>query len=135
MAFVLVNGKEYKGKNVEITGGRLTIGRSSDCDLVLRDDQVTSRHAQVIYNDHAYWLQDLGSTNGTLIKGKRIIQQRLNTGDEFTVARYTLTFSDTDTFLAEKETALAEDILRTRRLTQLHVVRMETRPSNKESGT
>jgi pilus assembly protein CpaF len=112
VAFVLVNGKEYKGKNVEITGGRLTIGRALDCDVILRDDQVSSHHAQVVLNDRAYWLQDLGSTNGTLVSGNRIIQQRLNSGDEFTVARYTLTFSDTDTFLQEREAASVEDIRR-----------------------
>jgi len=112
VAFVLVSGKEYKDKTFEITGGRLTIGRSLDCDIILRDDQVSSHHSQVIYNDRVYWLQDLGSTNGTQIKGKRIIQQRLESGDEFTVTGYTLTFSDTDTFLAEKEAASIEDVRR-----------------------
>ena len=112
MAFVLVNGKEYKSKHIEITGGRLTIGRSLDCDIILRDDQVSSRHAQLILNDRAYWLQDLGSTNGTLINENRIIQQRLNSGDEFTIATYKLTFSDTDTYFKEKELSSVEDVRR-----------------------
>ncbi len=49
-----------------------TIGRSGDADLMLEDPNLSRRHAEVIYDDGAFLLEDLGSTNGTRVDGVRI---------------------------------------------------------------
>lgn len=68
-----------KGVTIEIVAGaqqgaRLTaptpclIGRK-ECDLVINDQQVSRRHAQIDLIDGGYILEDLGSTNGTFVNG------------------------------------------------------------------
>jgi pSer/pThr/pTyr-binding forkhead associated (FHA) protein len=85
MAVVIITGGELNGEQVEIAGSRLTIGRSTDCDVILRSKDVSSRHAQLVMREKVWWLQDMGSTNGTLIQKKRVVQQILNPGDEFSI--------------------------------------------------
>src|SRR5258708_32895832 len=94
MAFVVLHGGEYRGEHMEVPGDRLTIGRSADCDLILQSKDVSSRHAQLILRHKIWWLQDLGSTNGTLFKKKKIIHQVLADGDEFAIATYRFVFAE-----------------------------------------
>jgi hypothetical protein len=60
----------------EITGisipldGPVIIGRSPDADLVIADDFVSGRHARIVPADDGPVLEDLGSTNGTLVNGQ-----------------------------------------------------------------
>jgi len=60
----------------EITGitvpleGPVVIGRSPDADLVIADDFVSSLHARVTPTDGGATLEDLGSTNGTIVNGQ-----------------------------------------------------------------
>ncbi|MBK8447380.1 MAG: FHA domain-containing protein [Micropruina sp.] len=64
-----------KGKQEGLTlplGDALKIGRSADCQLVLDDDYVSTRHAQVIRTEAGYVVEDLGSTNGTYVNNERI---------------------------------------------------------------
>lgn len=51
---------------------QVLIGRAADCDIVLDDTFVSAHHARVYRADSAYWLEDLGSTNGTTVKGEPI---------------------------------------------------------------
>ena len=51
---------------------RLTIGRASDCDLMLADPSVSRHHAELRRQDEGWLLVDLGSTNGTRLNGWRI---------------------------------------------------------------
>jgi hypothetical protein len=50
--------------------GETVIGRDPSCDVVLDDDRVSHRHAQLAFADGAWRLADLGSKNGTSIQGK-----------------------------------------------------------------
>ena len=49
-----------------------SVGRSSECDLVLRSKKVSKRHAELITTDSAAIVKDIGSTNGTFVNGSRI---------------------------------------------------------------
>ena len=55
-------------------GERRTIGRSLDCDCRLSDDCVSRRHAEVWLEDEHWYLRDLGSRNGTLVNGTRVLE-------------------------------------------------------------
>ena len=57
------------------------IGRSDDNDLVLNDSTVSKHHARVTRDNGAYYLEDLGSTNGTRVNGRRIRRCRLRGGE------------------------------------------------------
>ena len=58
------------GTKHELDGGRAVIGRSKDCDIQLADPNVSRRHAEVRQEGAAYWVVDLGSTNGMEVNGR-----------------------------------------------------------------
>jgi len=60
----------------------LRIGRSSSCDLVLTDDSVSRRHAEIALRGGVCVVRDLGSCNGTYVNGRPVIRARLRRGDE-----------------------------------------------------
>jgi hypothetical protein len=49
-----------------------TIGRGSGSTLRLDDPRISTRHAQVRWLDGNWWVEDLGSTNGTFVAGQRV---------------------------------------------------------------
>jgi FHA domain/Domain of unknown function (DUF1707) len=59
----------------------LLIGRSSACQLVLGDDTVSRRHAELRVQDDCWVLRDLGSSNGTWVNGRRVVEAEVRPGD------------------------------------------------------
>lgn len=53
-------------------GEVLQIGRSADCQLILDDDYVSTRHARIVKTPTGYVAEDLGSTNGTYLNDERL---------------------------------------------------------------
>jgi pSer/pThr/pTyr-binding forkhead associated (FHA) protein len=51
------------------------IGRASDCDLALRDELVSRRHAEVDYQGGSWWLRDFGSKRGTRLNGQEVSER------------------------------------------------------------
>lgn len=58
------------GRVWDLAGERVVVGRSPDCDLVLDDPRVSKRHAALSRRDGRWWIEDLGSTNGTVVDGR-----------------------------------------------------------------
>jgi hypothetical protein len=57
--------------------GELTIGRAPGCAISLPDDTFVSQvHARIFERGSDLWVEDLGSTNGTMVAGKRITEPR-----------------------------------------------------------
>ncbi|WP_433013026.1 FHA domain-containing protein FhaB/FipA [Kribbella sp. CA-294648] len=50
----------------------VVIGRGSDCQIRLDDDYSSTRHARVFPSEGEWWVEDLGSTNGTYLDGQRV---------------------------------------------------------------
>ena len=68
----IVNGPQT-GTSAAVQGGPVLIGRSADCQIILDDDYVSTRHARVqASEDGTFYVEDLGSTNGTYVNGQRI---------------------------------------------------------------
>lgn len=57
------------GSTVPLSPTSISIGRSPSCTLVLEDSYASSRHARIFPKDGTWWLEDLGSTNGTTLAG------------------------------------------------------------------
>ena len=72
--------------------GPWTVGRSQDNDIVVPDPNVSRRHARLSRADNGFIVEDLGSTNGTLLDGAPIDRERIESGDELTFGQSTARF-------------------------------------------
>jgi pilus assembly protein CpaF len=57
-------------RTVDLAGAEALIGKHADCQVVLADPKVSRRHARVAERDGRYFVEDLGSTNGTRVAGR-----------------------------------------------------------------
>jgi len=72
LGITVVRGpKEIAGITLPLSGA-VVVGRSPDADLVIADDFVSSIHVRVTPSDGGVIIEDLGSTNGTLINGQPV---------------------------------------------------------------
>jgi pSer/pThr/pTyr-binding forkhead associated (FHA) protein len=71
---VLVVDGANKGERAELAEAPILIGRGSDAAIRLDDDYVSTRHARIASSGDTWFVEDLGSTNGTYIGSARITQ-------------------------------------------------------------
>ena len=69
-----------------------TVGRSDECDVVLRDRSISRKHARIVRQEERWFVQDLGSTNGVTKDGTRGERFELADGDEFRLGDLPLRF-------------------------------------------
>ena len=69
---IVITSGPKAGLELPLTGEPLTIGRSSESGLVIRDDYTSSHHARLLLWGDQWMLQDLDSTNGTWHDGERV---------------------------------------------------------------
>ncbi len=83
---------DQKGESISLGEARITIGRKSNCGLVIRDEKCSGEHAEIVFEGGSYVLRDLGSTNGTSIDGSRISEVALSAFDIVTIGRVRTVF-------------------------------------------
>ncbi|UVY85159.1 FHA domain-containing protein [Brachybacterium sp. NBEC-018] len=69
---LVVTAGPLRGTSLTLGSTPILIGRAPECTLVLDDDYASNRHARVFQRDDEWVVEDLGSTNGTLVSGRRI---------------------------------------------------------------
>jgi len=74
----------------------MTLGRSSDNDVVLRDFSVSRHHAKVESGDGGFQIVDMGSTNGVKINESFVASGTLAAGDQVTIGNFTLLVQASD---------------------------------------
>ena len=96
LAYLVVQRSDAHGPRV---GERLplravsSIGRDNGNEVVVNDEAASARHALIELSDGTWWLEDQGSTNGTLLNGVRISRrERLRDGDMVDIGRIALRF-------------------------------------------
>jgi hypothetical protein len=83
----------YEGRSAVLGSHGAVIGRSRDCDVVLSDENVSRRHAEVLPSGGSWIVKDLGSTNGVKVNGRRIQgPQSLKRGDTIELGTSRVTF-------------------------------------------
>jgi hypothetical protein len=80
------------GKRHSLAPDGIVVGRSRECDITLEDPNVSRRHAEVRLDDGAWWIVDLGSTNGVEVNGERVTRARLEPDDRIVLGRTELLF-------------------------------------------
>ena len=83
------------GRAHPVSTARIVLGRSRESDIRVTDDNVSRRHVEVVQEDGAYWLHDLGSTNGTELNGSTVTHALLTDGDRITIGSTEVVFGCT----------------------------------------
>jgi predicted component of type VI protein secretion system len=96
MAKLVVTAPGSASREIPLDKERITIGRREDNDVRLEDGATSGHHAAIITVLSDSFLQDLNSTNGTFINGKRIQKHALRTGDVITIGRARLEYVGDD---------------------------------------
>ena len=72
----------------------MIVGRHRSCDLIFTDDTISGRHCKIDQTPEGYVIEDLGSSNGTFINGKRIETSQLNDNDSVVLGIAQFVFID-----------------------------------------
>ncbi len=112
---VHVQGTEL-GKVRELKSNSILMGRSTDADLWLGDDGVSRKHARLIKEGIDYFVEDLGSANGTFVQGERVTRYKLSDGDQIqlgpaAIFRYSITDDDQKALLEQLYSTSVTDSL------------------------
>jgi len=90
MPKLIIKQENQTHKTLDLAYGSVTIGRSEDNDVHIPDHTVSSHHAKIFTYLNASYIEDLHSSNGTFINGKRIEKHTLKPGDVVTVGHHVL---------------------------------------------
>jgi adenylate cyclase len=77
------------------TTGEVVIGRSPDCQIVLKDFGISRTHAKIVVDEDGIRIADLKSKNGTQVNGVPIVEAPLKDGDRILLGKFQLSFSKT----------------------------------------
>lgn len=87
-----VNGQTVAERDLSL--GRFIIGRTTDNDLQIDSKYVSRHHCQIITSLHASVIEDLNSTNGIYVRGKRVRRRLLNDGDVIQIGQHEIMYFD-----------------------------------------
>jgi general secretion pathway protein A len=99
---VVTNGRTLG--ELSLRTGRTIIGRTPDNDLQIESRFVSRHHCQIITKPNACIVEDLNSTNGIMVKSKRVRRHNLNDGDVITIGQHDLIYIDERTGPRNAET-------------------------------
>lgn len=87
--------KDPAGRIHELAGPRTTIGRAVENEIVITSKRVSREHARIVQEGWRFFIDDLGSTNGTHFNQERLTQAtQLRDGDQIQVGDVLFTFHD-----------------------------------------
>jgi diguanylate cyclase (GGDEF)-like protein len=113
-AYLVVLAGPQMGEMFKLERGHdLVVGREEGVPILLTDDGVSRRHAQVSLRDGEALLRDLGSRNGLFVNGKQVQEHLLSDGDKIQLGvTTTIKFTFTDDLEAEYQRRLVDAALR-----------------------
>jgi pSer/pThr/pTyr-binding forkhead associated (FHA) protein len=95
---LVIQAGDFEGTEHPISKDETLIGRNPTTDITLLDEGISREHALIVYDADAdsYTVEDLQSTNGTKVNGKRVRSALLSHGDELQIGhtRFEFTLSD-----------------------------------------
>ncbi len=91
-ALVVRSGGGRAGETFTLERDTIVVGRSPECEIFLDDVTVSRRHAELARRDDGFYINDLGSLNGTYVNRRRVESAKLSDGDDVQIGKYRLTF-------------------------------------------
>jgi pSer/pThr/pTyr-binding forkhead associated (FHA) protein len=91
-ALVIRSGGGRAGESFPVDQDRMSIGRTPDAAVFLDDVTVSRNHALLVHRQDGYYIDDLGSLNGTYVNRRRIESHLLSDGDEIQIGKYKLSY-------------------------------------------
>ena len=73
--------------------GEVVIGRSPECNVVLKDFGISRQHARIVVDEEGARIVDLKSKNGTQVNGVAVMEAPLKDGDKILLGKFQLTFT------------------------------------------
>ena len=86
-AVVTVLSGFYEGLELSLDRERMVIGRGRRADLALAEATISRAHAAIGFDGASFYVEDLGSTNGTLVNGARVTRQTLKRDDQIQMGK------------------------------------------------
>jgi len=93
-AALVIRTGGFEGTRYELAGDETLIGRNPTTDITLLDEGISREHAMILYDaeQERYEIEDLESTNGTKVNGRRVRNVLLNAGDEIQIGHTVFAF-------------------------------------------
>lgn len=76
------------GDPIPLLKKTLMIGRRESCDIVLRFSNVSAHHCELRLSGGYWYVKDLQSRNGVKVNGQKVIEKRIDPGDQLSVAKH-----------------------------------------------
>ena len=83
---------DINGKSYPITRSRTVIGRGTDADITVDDTSISRKHVEVLWDGKRAQVNDLGSTNGSLLNGQKVAKQLLAPDSVIDIGRTRIVF-------------------------------------------
>ena len=90
MLRIIIKFKDAVVKELKTDQKEIVIGRDSSCDIQIDNIAISREHARIVQGPNDCLVEDLNSSNGIFINGRKINKKFLKTGDEIVIGKYTL---------------------------------------------
>jgi pSer/pThr/pTyr-binding forkhead associated (FHA) protein len=102
-ARLMIRNGGFAGMTYEVSSEETLIGRNPTTDITLLDEGISREHALILYEEatDGYSIEDLQSTNGTKVNGKRVRSAELSHGDELQIGHTLFHFAIGDETVAD----------------------------------
>lgn len=108
---VIIRGARL-GSRIVLSDGPVVIGRGVDADFQISDSSISREHCRLFEQDGRFWVEDLGSTNGTYLNDRTLDRAPLRDGDHVRIAQTVMKFVDEHNIEAGYHSELYESTIR-----------------------
>ena len=89
---VIFGGQEQQ--TFQLDKPKMVVGREPTCEIHIDNLGISRTHCAFVNKNDAFVVQDLGSSNGTYVNGRKVNEHFLNDADEVIIGKYTLKFKN-----------------------------------------
>ncbi|MDR7184204.1 hypothetical protein J2X85_001227 [Microbacterium trichothecenolyticum] len=103
---------DVEGRRIPLTKSRTVIGRGSDADITVADSGTSRKHVEILWDGERAMVRDLGSTNGTMLDGRKVTEAALPPDATVRIGRTDIVFRVVAQASAPRPAASVEDATR-----------------------